>query len=164
MILLLCFLSIYNIGYKLFTCPRNTRDYPDSSSSSSWTSRTTFLIFFASTSAKSVFFSPRSVFHFLFCTVSKEGVPCSPLSCHEFGQDVSRLSWLSIYRFSQLDRNWFVLSLQCTVWTRTITLFVVPTRPTTYKLAELIPWNRFLGSLTVYKFGLRPTGVGWVWQ
>jgi hypothetical protein len=34
------------------------------------------------------------------------------------------------------------------------TLFDVPTRQDTW-LAELIPWNRLLGSLNVYKFGLR---------
>jgi len=37
----------------------------------------------------------------------------------------------------------------------TATLFDVPALKDTYRLAEFIPWNRFLGSLNVYKFGLR---------
>jgi hypothetical protein len=34
------------------------------------------------------------------------------------------------------------------------TLFDLPARQTINKLAESIPWNRFLGSLKFYKFGL----------
>ena len=34
------------------------------------------------------------------------------------------------------------------------TPFVVPARQATYRLAASIPWNRFLGSLNFYKFGL----------
>ncbi len=145
---------MYTIGYINYLhvpgIPEIIRIVP----SSSWTSsHTTFLIFFASTSAKSVFSLP-GVFHFLFCTFLKGYPAPHSAAMQEFGQDVSRPSWLSIYRFSQRDRNWVVLSLKCTVWIRTITLFVVPTRPTKYRLAELIPWNRFLGSLDVCKFGL----------
>jgi hypothetical protein len=34
------------------------------------------------------------------------------------------------------------------------TLFIVPARQATYRLAESIPRNRFLGSLNIYKYGL----------
>ncbi len=36
-----------------------------------------------------------------------------------------------------------------------ITLFVVPARQVIHRLAESIPWSRFLSSLNVYKFRLR---------
>jgi hypothetical protein len=77
MFLLTCFISIYSIPWginylRVPGIPEIIRIVP----SSSWTSHTTFLIFFASTSAKSVFSLP-GVFHFLFRTVSKEGVPCT---------------------------------------------------------------------------------------
>jgi hypothetical protein len=45
----------------------------------------------------------------------------------------------------------------------TINWVVVPRPTTLHKLAEVIPWNRFLGSLKVYKFGLcREWGKGGV--
>ncbi len=36
----------------------------------------------------------------------------------------------------------------------TTSLFDLPARQTINRLSESIPWNRFLGSLNVYKFGL----------
>jgi hypothetical protein len=36
-------------------------------------------------------------------------------------------------------------------------------RPTTlHRLAELMPWNRFLGSINVLKYGLQFVGLSWI--
>jgi hypothetical protein len=46
----------------------------------------------------------------------------------------------------------------------TTTLFVVPACQATYRIAESIPWNRFLGSINVYKYGLCTASFAAAWS
>jgi hypothetical protein len=71
--------------------------------------------------------------------------------CSKYQPIFQRLYWARVCKPFMKPRNWFPARRAGTT-----TLFDAPARQSRNRSLESISWNRFLGSLNFYKFGLCP--------